>query len=119
MGDEPASFHGKDKLFQRSFIPALKNFFLGQAIKRDIQLHRIQVLGIELEPSSLGKVTGVEDPVPPVRIVVTARAYKETRLRFRIRSSEFGVQKRHVNDELKVELPQAESFEAKTSNTLS
>ena len=63
------------------------------------------MLGIELEPSSLRKVRGVEDPVPPVRIVVPARADEETRFRFRVRSSGFGVQNRHVNDEIKVKLP--------------
>ena len=95
-------------------VPSFKGFFLGQAIKGDIQLHGIQVLGIELEPSSLRKVTGVKDPVPPVRIIVTARADKETRLRSRVRSSEFGVQKHPMNDEIKVELPREDSFEAKT-----
>ena len=72
-------------------VPSFKGFFLGQAIKGDIQLHGIQVLGIELEPSSLRKIAGVEDPVPPVRIVVSARADKEISLRSRVQSPEFGV----------------------------
>ena len=72
------------------------------------------MLGIELEPPSLRKVRGVEDAVPPVRIVVPARAYEKTRFRSRLWRSEFGVQKHPVNDEIKVELPGAESLEAKT-----
>ena len=76
-------------------VPSFKGFFLGQAIIGDIQLHGIQVLGIELEPSSLRKVTGVEDPVPPVRIVVSARADEEAPLRCSVRSSGFGVQEHH------------------------
>ena len=60
------------------------------------------MLGIELEPPSLRKVRGVEDAVPPVRIVVPARAYRKTRFRSRVWSSEFGVQKHPVNDEVKL-----------------
>jgi len=96
-------------------VPSFKGFFLGQAIKGDIELYGIQVLGIELEPSSLRKVRGVEDPFPPVRIVVPARAYKKTRLRSRVWNSEFGVQVHPMNGEIKVELFGAESLEAKTS----
>ena len=66
------------------------------------------MLGIEFEPPSLQKVWGVEDSVPPVRIVVPARAYKKTRFRSRVWSSEFGVQKHPVNDD------GAEDLEAKT-----
>ena len=60
------------------------------------------MLGIELEPPSLRKVRGVEDAVPPVRIVVSARAYEKTRFRSRVRSSEFGVQEHPVNGEVKL-----------------
>jgi len=97
-----ASLDRKKEAVRCPMVPSFKGFFLGQAIIGDIQLHGIQVLGIELEPSSLRKVRGVEDPVPPVRIVVPARADEETRLRSRVRSSEFGVQKHPVNDEVKL-----------------
>ena len=73
VSDEPASFHGKNKLFRRSFIPAFKNFFLGKAIKRDIQLYRVKMFGVELKPLFLGKVRRVEGPVPPMGIIVAAR----------------------------------------------
>ena len=83
-------------------VPSFKGFFLWQTIKGDVQLHGIQVLGIELEPPPLRKVGGVEDPVPPVRIVVPARAYEETRLRSRGQRSElFGVQEHPGNNGMK------------------
>jgi hypothetical protein len=72
VGDEPASFDGKDKLFRRSFIPAFKDFLLGKAIKRDIQLYRVKIFGVELKPLFLGKVRRVEGPIPPMGIVIAA-----------------------------------------------
>ena len=60
------------------------------------------MFGVELEPPSLRKVGRVENSVPPVRIVVAARAYEKTRFRSRVRSSEFGVQKHPVNGEMKL-----------------
>ena len=36
MGNESASFDGKREPLRCPFIPALKDFFLGQAIKGDI-----------------------------------------------------------------------------------
>jgi hypothetical protein len=73
VGDEPASLDSKDKLFRRSFIPALKHFFLGKAIERDIQLHRVKILGVKLKPLFLGKVRRIKGPVPPMGIIITAR----------------------------------------------
>jgi len=91
-----ASLDRKKETVRCPMVPSFKGFFLGQAIKGDVQLHGIEVLSIELEPTSLRKIGGIEDPVPPVRIVVPTRADGETRLRSRVRSSGFGVQKRHV-----------------------
>ena len=36
VGDKPASLNSEDKLFRCSFIPALKDLFLGEAIKGDV-----------------------------------------------------------------------------------
>ena len=73
VGDEPASLDSKDKLFRRSFIPALKHFFLGKAIERDIQLHGVKMLGVKLKPLFLGKFRRIKGPVPPMGIVIAAR----------------------------------------------
>jgi hypothetical protein len=72
MGDEAASFDGKGKTFWRPFIPPLKDLLLRQAIEGDIELNGVKALSIEFEPFSLGKIGGIEDPVPPVGIVITA-----------------------------------------------
>jgi len=97
-----ASLDRKKEAVGCPMIPSFKGFLLGKAIKGDIQLYRVQVLGIELEPLSLRKGTGIKDPVPPVRIVVTARADVEARFRSRVRSSEFGVHRHPVNEEMKL-----------------
>jgi hypothetical protein len=93
-------------------VPSFKGFFLGQAIKGDVQFHGIEVLSIELEPTSLRKIGGIEDPVPPVRIVVPARADEEVPFRCSVRSSGFGVRVHHVNDEIKAELFGVQSLES-------
>lgn len=73
------------------------------------------MLGIELEPTSLWKVGGVENSVPPVRIVVPARSYEKTCFRSRGRGSElFGVQEHLANDGMNIELLGTESSETKT-----
>lgn len=102
MSNITASLDRKKKALRSPLVPSFKGFFLGQTIKGDVQLHGIQVLGIELEPPPLRKVGRVEDPVPPVRIVVPARADEKTRLRSRGRRSElFGVQEPPVNNGMK------------------
>jgi hypothetical protein len=73
MGDEPASFQSKNKPFRRSFIPTLEHFFLGKAIERDIQLYRVEIFRVKLKPLFLGKIRRIEGPVPPMRIIITAR----------------------------------------------
>jgi hypothetical protein len=73
VSDEPASLHGKDKLFRRSLIPALKNFFLGKAVKRDVQLHGVKMFAVELKPLFLGKIRRVESSVPPMGVIIPAR----------------------------------------------
>ena len=72
MGDEAASFDGKGKTFWRPFIPPLKDLFLRQAIEGDIELDGVKILSIEFEPLPLGEVRWIEDPIPPVWIIVTA-----------------------------------------------
>jgi hypothetical protein len=121
MSNVTASLDRKEEAVRCPMVPSFKGFFLGQAIEGDIQLHGVQVLGVELEPPSLRKVRGIEDSVPPVRIIVPTRADGETRLRSRVRSSGFGVQIHPVNDDIKIEagLSGTESLEAKTlSDTL-
>jgi len=73
VGDEPTSLHGKDKLVRRSLIPTLKHFFLGKAIKRDIQLHGVEIFRVELKPPFLSKVRRIERSVLQMRIIITAR----------------------------------------------
>jgi UDP-glucose 6-dehydrogenase len=51
----------------------LKGLFLGETVKGYIQLYRIKKSGVEFEPLFLRKVRGIEDPIPPMRIVITAR----------------------------------------------
>src|SRR4030065_745434 len=72
MGDEAASFDGKGKTFWRPFIPPLKDLPLRQAIEGDIELDGVKILSIEFEPFPLGQVRWIEDPIPPVGIVITA-----------------------------------------------
>jgi len=74
MGDESASLDGKGKPLGCPFIPTVKDFFLGQTIKGDIQLYRVKILGIKFEPFSLWKTGGIEDVVPPMGIIIAARS---------------------------------------------
>jgi hypothetical protein len=82
MGDEPASFDGKDELLRRSFIPALKNVLLGKAIKRDIQLDRVKIFGVEFKPLCLGEAGRIEGPIPPVGVIIAARPDEDHPLTF-------------------------------------
>ena len=72
VGDESAPFNGEDKLFRCPFIPALKNFFPGKPIKRDIQLHRVKIFGVKFKPLLLGEVRRIKDSIPPMGIVIAA-----------------------------------------------
>jgi hypothetical protein len=74
MGDETASLHRKGEVLWGPFIPGLEDLFPGKTIKGNIELHRPEMGGIELEPFSLGKVRRIENPIPPVGIVVAACA---------------------------------------------
>ena len=67
-------FQSKRKSLRGSLIPALETFFCGQPVKRDIQFDRIEIVRIEFEPFSLGEVGRVEDTIPPMGIVIAARA---------------------------------------------
>ena len=77
MGDESTSFDSKRKPLRCSFIPPLKGLFRGQAVKGDIQLDRVKILGVEFEPLFLAKVRRVKDVVPPMGIIITARSDKD------------------------------------------
>jgi hypothetical protein len=81
MSNKTASLDRKKEVPRCPMVPSFKGFFLGQAIKGDVQFHGIEVLSIELEPTSLRKIGGIENPVPPVRIVVPACADEKARLR--------------------------------------
>ncbi len=70
--DEPASLDGKIKSFGSPFMPTLEDLFLGEAIKGDIQLDGIKILYIEFEPLSLREIGGIENPIPPMGVIVTA-----------------------------------------------
>jgi hypothetical protein len=71
VGDKPASLNGEDKLFRCSFIPALKDLFLGEAIKGDVQLYRVKIFCVELQPLFLGEVRRIKSSIPPMGIVIT------------------------------------------------
>jgi hypothetical protein len=81
VSDEPASLDGKGKLLRRAFIPALKDLFFGEAIKRDIQFNRFKIFCVEFEPFSLGKIGWVKDPVPPMGVIIAACADEDHKLR--------------------------------------
>jgi len=72
VGDEPAPFDSKEKALRCPFIPAFKDLFFREAIKGDIQLYCIKTFGVEFKPLFLGKVRRIEDPIPPMGIVITA-----------------------------------------------
>jgi hypothetical protein len=72
VGDKPASLNGEDKLFRCSFIPALKDLSLGEAIKGDVQFYRVKIFRIELQPLFLGEVRRIKSPIPPMGIVIAA-----------------------------------------------
>jgi len=74
MGDKSTSFDGKGKPFRCPFVPALKDLFTGQPVKGDIQLHRVKIFGVEFEPLFLRKVGGIENTIPPMGIIITARS---------------------------------------------
>src|SRR4030042_6120439 len=91
MGDEAASFDGKVKTFRRPFIPPLEDLLLRQAIESDIELDGVKVLSIEFEPFPLGKIGRIEDPVPPVRIVITACPDKDPVMDCGMRGAGLGI----------------------------
>ena len=97
VGDEPTSFHGKGELFRGSLIPALKNFFLGKAVKRDVQLYGVKMFGVELKPLFLGKIRRVEGPVPPMGVIVAARPDKDHLFDCGVRNADCGIGKHHLN----------------------
>ncbi len=77
MSDETTSLQPKKKSLRGSLEPVLKDLFRRQAVERDIQLHRVEMFRVELEPLPLGKVGRIEDAIPPVRIVIAARSDKD------------------------------------------
>jgi hypothetical protein len=74
VGDEPVPLDSEDKPLRCPLIPAFKSLFLGEAVKGYIQLYRIKKSGVEFKPLFLRKVRGIEDPIPPMRIVIAARS---------------------------------------------
>jgi hypothetical protein len=72
VSDEPASLDGKGEPLGCAFMPSCKNLFLGQAIKRNIQLDRVEMFRIEFEPLSLGKIGRIKKTIPPMGVIVTA-----------------------------------------------
>ena len=74
MSDKTASFQSKRKSLRGSLIPGLEDLFRGQPVERDIQFDRIKIVRIEFEPFSLGDAGRVESSIPPMGIVITARA---------------------------------------------
>jgi hypothetical protein len=72
MGDESASFDGKGKPLGCPFIPTLKDFFLRQTIKRNIEFYGVKIFSIEFKPFSLWKMRGIKNTLPPMRIVIAA-----------------------------------------------
>ncbi len=95
--DEPASFQGEDKFFRRAFIPALKDFFPGKAVKGDVELYRVEVFGIKLKPPFLRKIRRIEGPVPPMGIVVTARPDVNQLFDCGLRTADCGIGRHHLN----------------------
>ena len=79
MSDETTSLQPKKKSLRGSRQPVFKDFFCRQAVERDIQLHRVEMFRVELEPLSLGKVGRIENTIPPVRIVIATRSDKDHR----------------------------------------
>ena len=74
MSDEPTPLDGKDKLLRCALVPAVEYLFFGEAVKGYVQLDGGKVIGVEFKPLFLGKVRGIKRPIPPMRIVVAARA---------------------------------------------
>jgi len=72
VGNESASLNGKGEAFRCAFIPTSKNLFLGETVKGDIQLDGVKMFSIKFEPLSLGKVRWVEDPIPPMGVIIAA-----------------------------------------------
>jgi len=74
MSDVPASFDRKREFLGSPFMPSFKDLFLGKAVEGDIQFDGVKIFGIEFEPLSLRKIGGIEDPIPPMGIIVAACA---------------------------------------------
>jgi hypothetical protein len=72
VSNKSASFDGKKKMLRCSFIPAFKDLFSRETIKRYIQFYGVKKLGVVFEPFFLGKIRGIEDSVPPMGIVIAA-----------------------------------------------
>jgi hypothetical protein len=91
MGDESASLNGKDKLFRCPLIPAFKNFFSGKTIKRYIQLYRVKIFSVKFKPLFLGKLRRIEDPIPPMGIIVATCTNVKPLKDFGLRISDCGI----------------------------
>jgi hypothetical protein len=70
--DESAPFNGKIEILGGPFMPTLKDLFLRQAVKRDIQLDSVKMFSIKFEPLSLGEIGGIKDPIPPMGVIIAA-----------------------------------------------
>jgi hypothetical protein len=92
MGDESAPFDGKGKLLRCPLIPPLKDLFPGQAVEGDIQFHGVKMFSVEFEPLSLGKVGWVEDTIPPMGIIITARSDEDHKSYQELPEKDSGIQ---------------------------
>ncbi len=64
--DIAAAFYKKRKIFWASLIPARKDFFIRQPVKRNIQLHRDKPAGIVFKPFSGRQILGIKNFFPVV-----------------------------------------------------
>ena len=76
MGDKPAPLGSEKEMRRGSLIPRLKGLPGKESIERDVELHAIKVLAVELQPAGLGEIRRIEDPFP-VLIAVPAGPDKQ------------------------------------------
>jgi hypothetical protein len=97
VSDEPASFNGEEKSLGCPLIPAFKDLLLGKAVKGYIQLYCGKIFSVEFKPPLLGKVRGIEDSIPPMRIVIAAGSDEDPILDCEMRNADCGVCRQHLN----------------------
>ena len=75
VGDPTAGLEGEQEPFGRLPTPAPGHLLFGQAIEGVVDLHRIEVAGIERKPAVLGQVLRIKMPSTPLFIMPSAGAY--------------------------------------------